>query len=180
MHLLVLYSLSLPTASHAGACPHNNQCSETQSERNGFPRLWMTIARVFICRHQTHRAIARLCKCVCSRATNSNPCQHKRSAAYKAISTAVLSPLYKPIISFLLVPKQAYVSRKNKKEQITSNLNPILFSGDSFLAREDKRGATGRDFIMCLSISEHKRSSKAEWNEEPWAYVFKSQLSQAL
>lgn len=32
---------------------------------------------------------------------------------------------------------------------------------------------------MCLSISEYKRSSKAEWNEEPWAYVFKSQLSQA-
>lgn len=32
---------------------------------------------------------------------------------------------------------------------------------------------------MCLSISAHKRSSEAEWNEEPWAYVFKSQLSQA-
>lgn len=134
MHLLILYSLSLPTASHAGACPHNNQCSGTQPESNGFPRLLMTMAQVFICRHQTHRAIARLCKCVCSRATNSNRCQHKPSAAYKAISTAVLSPLYKPIISFFLVPKQAYVSRKNKKEQITSNLNPILFSGDSFFS----------------------------------------------
>lgn len=32
---------------------------------------------------------------------------------------------------------------------------------------------------MCLSISVSKRSSEAEWNEEPWAYVFKSQLSQA-
>lgn len=66
-----------------------------------------------------------------------------------------------------------------KKKQITSNLNPVLFSGDGFIARKDKRGATGRDFIMCLSISEHKRSSEAEGNEEPWAYIFKSQLSQA-
>lgn len=65
------------------------------------------------------------------------------------------------------------------KRKITSNLNPVLFSGDSFIARKDRRGATGRDFIMCLSISEHKRSSEAECNEEPWAYVFKSQLSQA-
>lgn len=32
---------------------------------------------------------------------------------------------------------------------------------------------------MCLSISEYKGSSEAEWNEEPGAYVFKSQLSQA-
>lgn len=118
---------------------------------------------------------------VCRRSTarNSNHCQHKPSSAYKAISTTVLSSLYKPIIRFPLVPKQAYVSWKNKKKQITSNLNLVLFSRDSFIAHKDKRGATGRDFIMCLSISEHKRSSKAEWNEEPWAYVFKSQLSQA-
>lgn len=117
--------------------------------------------------------------CRHSRARNSNHCQHKPSATYKAISTTVLSSLYKPIISFPLVPKQAYVSWKTKKKQITSNLNPVLFSGDSFIAHKDKRGATGRNFIMCLSISEHKRSSKAEWNEKPWAYVFKSQLSQA-
>lgn len=32
---------------------------------------------------------------------------------------------------------------------------------------------------MCLSISEHKRSLEAGWNEEPWAYNFKSQFSQA-
>lgn len=32
---------------------------------------------------------------------------------------------------------------------------------------------------MCLGISEYKGSSEAEWNEEPGAYVFKSQLSQA-
>lgn len=113
-----------------------------------------------------------------SRARNSNHCQQTPSTTHKAISTAVLSSLYKPIISFLLVLKQAYVSWKYKKKQITSNLNPVLFSGDSFKAHKDKRGATGRDFIMCLSISKHKRSSKAEWNEEPWAYVFKSQLSQ--
>lgn len=33
---------------------------------------------------------------------------------------------------------------------------------------------------MCLSIRVYKGSSEAEWNEEPGAYVFKSQLSQAL
>lgn len=33
---------------------------------------------------------------------------------------------------------------------------------------------------MCLSIREYVGSSEAEWNEEPGAYVFKSQLSQAL
>lgn len=33
---------------------------------------------------------------------------------------------------------------------------------------------------MCLGIREHEGSSEAEWNEEPGAYVFKSQLSQAL
>lgn len=32
---------------------------------------------------------------------------------------------------------------------------------------------------MCLDIREYKGSSEAEWNEEPAAYVFKSQLSQA-
>lgn len=32
---------------------------------------------------------------------------------------------------------------------------------------------------MCLGIREHEGSSEAEWNEEPGAYVFKSQLSQA-
>lgn len=32
---------------------------------------------------------------------------------------------------------------------------------------------------MCLDIREHVGSSEAEWNEEPGAYVFKSQLSQA-
>lgn len=67
-----------------------------------------------------------------------------------------------------------------KRNRLLQTLTPSYFLEIVFLAREDKRGATGRDFIMCLSISEHKRSSKAEWNEEPWAYVFKSQLSQAL
>lgn len=33
---------------------------------------------------------------------------------------------------------------------------------------------------MCLDIREYVGSSEAEWNEEPGAYVFKSQLSQAL
>lgn len=33
---------------------------------------------------------------------------------------------------------------------------------------------------MCLGIREYEGSSEAEWNEEPGAYVFKSQLSQAL
>lgn len=33
---------------------------------------------------------------------------------------------------------------------------------------------------MCLRIREYEGSSEAEWNEEPEAYVFKSQLSQAL
>lgn len=32
---------------------------------------------------------------------------------------------------------------------------------------------------MCLGIREHEGSSEAEWNEEPGAYVLKSQLSQA-
>lgn len=32
---------------------------------------------------------------------------------------------------------------------------------------------------MCLGISEYKGISETEWNEEPGAYVFKSQLSQA-
>lgn len=32
---------------------------------------------------------------------------------------------------------------------------------------------------MRLGISEYKGSSEAEWNEEPGAYVLKSQLSQA-
>lgn len=165
------------------------QQQNTIIERNSFNRLLallsppLTSAQVFIC-HSVgikHRAITRLCKCVCrsSGARNSNHCRHKPSAAYKAISTTVLSFLYKPIISFPLVTKQAYVSWKNKKKQITSNLNPVLFSGDSFIAHKDKRGATGRDFIMWLTISEHKRSSEAQWNEEPWAYVFKPQLSQA-
>lgn len=33
---------------------------------------------------------------------------------------------------------------------------------------------------MCLGIREYEGSSEEEWNEEPGAYVFKSQLSQAL
>lgn len=32
---------------------------------------------------------------------------------------------------------------------------------------------------MCLHIREYVGSSEAEWNQEPGAYVFKSQLSQA-
>lgn len=101
---------------------------------------------------------------------------------HKASTTSKLSPLYKSIISLpTLVTKQACVSWRNKK--ITSNLNPALFSllspWDSFIASQDKRRATGRDFIMRLGISECKGSSEAEWNEQPGAYVLKSQLSQA-
>lgn len=54
------------------------------------------------------------------------------------------------------------------------------FSKIVFIASKDKRKATGRDFIMCLHIREYVGSSEAKWNEEPGAYVFKSQLSQAL
>lgn len=54
--------------------------------------------------------------CRGSGARNSNHCRHKPNTAYKAISTTELSSLYKPIISFPLVTKQAYVSWKNKKE----------------------------------------------------------------
>lgn len=66
-----------------------------------------------------------------------------------------------------------------KRKRLLQTLTLSYFFRDSFIASKDKRRATGRDFIMCLSISEYKGSSEAEWNEEPGAYVFKSQLSQA-
>lgn len=64
--------------------------------------------------------------------------------------------------------------RKKEQKQITSNLNPVLFLWDSFIASKDKKRATGKDFIMCLHIREYVGSSEAEWNEEPGVYSFKS------
>lgn len=125
------------SASHAGLCLHNNLCSGTQSERNAFTQLLVLLSLSLCLAPDDHFTTVYLRASNIeqlqgfasvnrhSRARNSNHCQHKPSAAYKAISTTVLSCLYKPIISFLLVLKQAYVSWKTKKKQITSNLNPL-------------------------------------------------------
>lgn len=68
---------------------------------------------------------------------------HNPSTGYNAITTTVLSFLYKSIISFSLVEKWAYVSWKNKKRGITANLNPVLLLRDSFIAGRDKRTLRG-------------------------------------
>lgn len=103
----------------------------------------------------------------------------KRIATALSTTTTVLSFYYKSIISFPVVTKWAYVSLKREKKQIISNLNLVLFRCDSVILVKDKKRATGMDFIMCLDMREYVGSSEAEWNEEPGACVFKSQLSQA-
>lgn len=65
-----------------------------------------------------------------------------------------------------------------KRNRLLQTLTLSYFS-EIVLEQGDKRRATGRDFIMCLSIRDYKGSSEADWNEEPGAYAFKSQLSQA-
>lgn len=65
---------------------------------------------------------------------------------------------------------------EGKKKTLLQTLTVSHFSEIVFIASKDKRKATGRDFIMCLHIREYVGSSEARWNEEPGAYVFKSQL----